>query len=52
VRLPAKIAVGAFPDDGKAKVDLLQATDEAMYLLKKSSADGVVAANAGILSSL
>jgi diguanylate cyclase (GGDEF)-like protein len=52
VRLPAKIAVGAFPDDGKTKVDLLHAIDEAMYLLKKSSADGVVAANSGILSSL
>jgi diguanylate cyclase (GGDEF)-like protein len=52
VRLPAKVAVGAFPDDGKTKVDLLRAVDEAMHLLKKSSADGVVAANSGILSSL
>jgi diguanylate cyclase (GGDEF)-like protein len=52
VRLLAKVAVGAFPDDGKTKVDLLHAIDEAMYLLKKSSADGVVAANSGILSSL
>jgi diguanylate cyclase (GGDEF)-like protein len=52
VRLPAKVAVGAFPNDGKTKVDLLHAIDEVMYLLKKSSADGVAAANSGILSSL
>jgi diguanylate cyclase (GGDEF)-like protein len=52
VRLPARVAVGAFPDDGKTKVDLLHTIDEAMQLLKKSSADGVVAANSGLLSSL
>ena len=52
VSLPAKIAVGAYPDDGKTKGDLLHAIDEAMYLLKKSSADGVAAANSGISSSL
>jgi diguanylate cyclase (GGDEF)-like protein len=52
VSLPAKIAVGAYPDDGNTKADLLHAIDEAMYLLKKSSADGVAAANSGISSSL
>jgi diguanylate cyclase (GGDEF)-like protein len=52
VRLRARVAVAAFPDDGKTKVDLLHAIDQAMYLLKKSSADGVVAAKVGILSPL
>jgi diguanylate cyclase (GGDEF)-like protein len=52
IQLPARIGVAAFPEDGKTKADLLHAMDEAMYLLKKSSADGVVVANVGILSSL
>ncbi len=52
VSLPAKVAVGAFPEDGTTKADLLHAIDEAMYLLKKSSADGVVAVKVGILSPL
>ena len=52
VRLPARVAVVAFPGDGKTKADSLQAIDGAMCLVKNSSADGVVAAEAGILSPL
>jgi diguanylate cyclase (GGDEF)-like protein len=52
IRLPARVAVGAFPEDGKTKADLLHAVDEAMYLLKKSATNGVVVANVGIASSL
>jgi len=52
IRLPARVAVAAFPEDGKTKADLLHAMDEAMYLLKKSATNGVVVANVGILSSL
>ena len=48
IRLPARVAVGAFPEDGKTKADLLHAMDEAMYLLKKSSKDGIVVANVGL----
>jgi diguanylate cyclase (GGDEF)-like protein len=52
VRLPPRVVVAAFPEDGKTKADLLHAMDEAMYLLKKSSGDGVVAAKIGHLSPL
>ena len=52
IRLPARVAVAAFPEDGKTKAELLHAMDEAMYLLKKSATNGVVVANVGILSSL
>ena len=52
VQLPARVAVVAFPGDGKTIADLLKAMDRAMYLLKNSSADGVVAAETGVLSPL
>jgi hypothetical protein len=52
IRHQARVGVAAFPGDGKTKVDLLHAIDEAIYLLKKSSTDGVVVANGGILSAL
>ena len=52
IRLPARVAVGAFPEDGKTKADLLHAIDEAMYRLKKSSTDGIAVANIGISPSV
>lgn len=52
VRLPARIAVAAFPQDAKTKADLLQALDETMYFLKTSSAAGVAAANSEALPPL
>jgi diguanylate cyclase (GGDEF)-like protein len=42
LRIPAKVALAAFPEDGKTKADLLHALDETMYLLKKSSTAGGV----------
>lgn len=52
VRLPARVAVAAFPQDAKTKTDLLHALDETMYLLKGSSPVGVAAANSGVLPPL
>jgi len=52
IQLPAKVAVGTFPEDGKTKADLLHAIDQAMFLLKKSSTDGIVVANVGISPSV
>lgn len=51
IHLPAKVAMGTFPEDGKTKADLLHAIDEAMYLLKKSAKHGIVVANVGISDS-
>jgi diguanylate cyclase (GGDEF)-like protein len=52
VRLPSRVAVAAFPEDAKTKGDLLHRLHETMYLLKKSSPDGVGAADSGILPPL
>lgn len=52
VRLPARVAVAAFPQDAKTKADLLQALDETMYFLKTSSAAGGAAANSEVLPPL
>jgi len=52
VRIPARVAVAAFPQDAKTKTDLLHALDETMYLLKRSSPAGVAAPNTGVLPPL
>lgn len=52
VRLPARIAVAAFPHDAKTKAELLRALDETMYFLKTLSTFGVAAANSDVLPPL
>ena len=49
VYLPARVGIASSPVDGRTKTDLLRSLNEAMYLLKKSSHDGVISANVGIL---
>lgn len=52
VRITASIGVAAYPTDSRTKVELLHLADEAMYLVKNTSRDGVAASNAGVLPSL
>lgn len=43
--LSPRIAIAAFPDDGKTKGELLHAVDRTMDVLKKSATDGILASN-------
>jgi diguanylate cyclase (GGDEF)-like protein len=47
VRLTASVGVAAYPTDSRTKTDLLHLADEAMYLVKNTTRDGVAAANVG-----
>ena len=44
--------MAAYPTDSRTKVELLHLADEAMYLVKNTSRDGVAAAATGMLPSL
>jgi diguanylate cyclase (GGDEF)-like protein len=52
LRLTASIGVASYPDDAGTKRDLLHRGDEALYLVKNASRDGVAAANVGLLDPL
>ena len=52
VRITPSVGVAAFPTDSRTKVELLHLADEAMYLVKNSTRDGVAAANLGVLPAV
>jgi diguanylate cyclase (GGDEF)-like protein len=52
LRLTASIGVATYPTDAQTKIDLLHRADEALYLVKNSTRDGVAVANVGILPPL
>jgi diguanylate cyclase (GGDEF)-like protein len=51
-RITASVGVASYPTDSKTKVELLHLADEAMYVVKNSTRDGVAAANLGVLPSV
>ena len=49
VRITPSVGVAAYPTDSGTKVELLHLADEAMYVVKNSTRDGVAAAHLGVL---
>ena len=49
VRFTASVGVASYPTDAKSKVELLHLADEAMYVIKNSTRNGVAAARIGVL---
>ncbi len=47
IHFTASIGVASYPTDAKTKVELLHLADEAMYLIKNTTRDGVAAAKIG-----
>ena len=52
IRLTASVGLACFPADAKTKKELLELADEALYLVRNSSGDGVAVANIGVLPPL
>jgi len=52
LRLTASIGVATYPTDAMTKLDLIHRADEALYLVKNSTGDGVAVANVGVLPAL
>ena len=52
IRLTASIGLASYPADSRTKEGLLQAAQEAVYLVKNARHDGVAAANIGFLAPL
>jgi diguanylate cyclase (GGDEF)-like protein len=52
IHLTASIGLASYPADSRTKEGLLQAAQEAVYLVKNARHDGVAAANIGFLSPL
>ena len=49
VHFTASIGVASYPSDAKTKVELLHLADEAMYVIKNTTRNGVAAAKIGVL---
>jgi diguanylate cyclase (GGDEF)-like protein len=49
IHFTASVGVAAYPSDAKSKVELLHLADEAMYLVKNTTRNGVAAAKTGRL---
>jgi diguanylate cyclase (GGDEF)-like protein len=49
IHFTASIGVASYPSDAKSKVELLHLADEAMYVVKNTTRDGVAAAKIGTL---
>jgi len=49
IHFTASIGVASYPGDAKTKVELLHLADEAMYLVKNTTRNGVAAAKVGAL---
>jgi diguanylate cyclase (GGDEF)-like protein len=49
IHFTASIGVASYPSDAKTKVELLHLADEAMYMVKNSTRNGVAAAKIGAL---
>jgi diguanylate cyclase (GGDEF)-like protein len=52
VRITASVGVAAYPIDSANKAGLLHLADEAMYLVKNTTRDGVAAAGVGVLPGM
>ncbi len=50
--LTASVGVATYPTDAQTKIDLLHRADEALYLVKNSTGNGIAIANIGILQPL
>ena len=48
--LSASLGIASFPEDAQTKTDLIRKADEAMYLVKKNSRNGIALAGQGMLS--
>jgi diguanylate cyclase (GGDEF)-like protein len=48
----ASVGVASYPTDSRSKAELLHLADEAMYAVKNSTRDRVLAANAGVIPHL
>jgi diguanylate cyclase (GGDEF)-like protein len=48
----ASVGVASYPTDSRSKAELLHLADEAMYAVKNSTRDRVLAANAGVVPHL
>ena len=49
VRITPSVGVASYPSDSRTKAELLHLADEAMYLVKNSTRDGVAASGLGAL---
>jgi len=49
VQITASMGVAAYPTDAKTKEEVMHLADEAMYVVKNSTRDGVAAARTGVL---
>jgi len=49
ISLTASLGIASFPDDARTKADLIAKADEAMYLVKRVSRNGIAAANQGMV---
>jgi diguanylate cyclase (GGDEF)-like protein len=49
IHFTASLGVASYPADAKSKVELLHLADEAMYMVKNTTRDGVAAARIGML---
>ncbi|MBI2817789.1 MAG: sensor domain-containing diguanylate cyclase [Acidobacteria bacterium] len=52
INITASLGVAGFPDDAKSKAELIRLADEAMYLVKNTSRNGIAVANSGVLVNL
>ncbi len=49
VHISASVGLASYPTDSRTKAELLHLADEAMYLVKNTTRDGVAAANMGVI---
>ncbi len=49
ISLTASLGIASFPDDARTKAELIQMADEAMYLVKRNSRNGIAVANQGMV---
>ena len=49
ISMTASFGLASFPDDARTKPELIRQADEAMYVVKNNSRDGIAAANQGML---
>ena len=47
--LTASLGIASFPEDARTKAELIQMADEAMYLVKHTSRNGIAVANQGMV---
>jgi diguanylate cyclase (GGDEF)-like protein len=52
IHFTASVGVASYPADAKSKVELLHLADEAMYMVKNTTRNGVAGARVGVLPSV